>query len=72
MIRAFGMFCGAGGGSRGAALAGASIVGGIDSSKLAARVFSDSFPNAQAYTSSVEAIDPARIREELGHVNLSR
>ena len=72
MIRAFDMFCSAGGCSRGAALAGASIVGGIDSSKLAARVLSDSFPHAQVYTSSVEAIDPARIQEELEHVDLSR
>ena len=70
MIRTFDMFCGAGGSSRGAALAGASIVGGIDSWKLATSVFSDNFPDARVYTSSVEEVDPARIREEVGAVDL--
>ena len=70
MIRAFDMFCGAGGSSRGAALAGAAIAGGIDSWKLATQVFSDNFPEAQVFTSAVEQIDPDRIREAVGPIDL--
>ena len=70
MIRAFDMFCGAGGSSRGAARAGARIVGGIDSWKLATRVFADNFPGARVYASPVEEVEPARIREEVGQVDL--
>ena len=70
MIRAFDMFCGAGGSSRGAALAGAHIVGGIDSWELATGVFADNFPDARVYTSPVEETEPDRIREEVGPVDL--
>lgn len=70
MIRTFDMFCGAGGSSRGAALAGAHIVGGIDSWQLATRVFADNFAGAHVYTSPVEETEPGRIREEVGPVDL--
>lgn len=70
MIRVFDMFCGAGGSSRGAALAGAHIVGGIDSWELATQVFSDNFPEAHVFASTVDAIDPARISEDVGQVDL--
>ena len=70
MIRAFDMFCGAGGSSRGAALAGVHIVGGIDSWELATQVFSDNFPDAHVYASTVDAIDPARISKDVGKVDL--
>src|SRR5262245_37136755 len=46
MIRVFDMFCGAGGSSAGAHLAGARIVHGIDAWDLAARTFKDNFSKA--------------------------
>lgn len=46
MIHVLDMFCGAGGSSAGARLAGASIVHGIDAWELAAHTFEDNFSNA--------------------------
>jgi DNA (cytosine-5)-methyltransferase 1 len=45
-IRVFDMFCGAGGSSAGARLAGAQIVHGIDAWDLAAQTFKDNFSKA--------------------------
>jgi DNA (cytosine-5)-methyltransferase 1 len=44
------MFCGAGGASKGAELAGANIIQGIDSWALAARTFADNFRDAKIET----------------------
>ena len=46
MTRVFDMFCGAGGSSAGARLAGARVVHGIDAWDLAARTFKDNFSKA--------------------------
>lgn len=70
MIRAFDMFCGAGGSSRGAAQAGATIAGGIDSWALATEVYGDNFPEARVFTSAVEAAEPDRICEGVGPIDL--
>ena len=70
MIRTYDMFSGLGGGSRGAAAAGATIVGGVDAWKLAVQVFADNFPDACANAGSVEQQDPRRIAEELGRIDL--
>ena len=70
MIPTFEMFCGLGGSSRGAAAAGAVVVGGIDAWPLATEVFANNFPAAQVITSPVEEQDPARILEETGPIDL--
>ena len=70
MIRTFEMFCGMGGSSRGAAVAGALIAGGIDAWALATQVFADNFPAAQVITSPVEEQDPARILDKTGAIDL--
>ena len=70
MVRTFDMFCGVGGSSLGASLAGATVVGGIDAWSVATEAFGDNFPQAHVYTSPVDAIEPHRIREEVGPVDL--
>ena len=70
-MRAFDLFCGAGGSSRGAALAGAEIVGGVDFDKLAAAVYSDNFPEAVWVGSTpAEKVDTGWLRETVGPVDL--
>ena len=70
MIRAFEMFSGLGGSSRGAAAAGAVISGGIDAWPLATEVFADNFPGARVITSPVEEQDPSRILDETESIDL--
>ena len=70
MVRTFDMFCGVGGSSLGAARAGATIVGGIDAWSVATEAFRDNFPKARVFTSTVDGIEPHRIREEVGPVDL--
>ena len=70
MIRTYDMFSGLGGGSRGAAAAGATIVGGVDAWGLAAQVFADNFPDARVSTASVEQQDPCQIAKEIGQIDL--
>ena len=70
MVRAFEMFSGLGGSSRGAAAAGAVVVGGIDAWALATEVFADNFPAAQVVNSPVEQQDPSCILEATGPVEL--
>lgn len=70
MIRTFDMFCGGGGSSYGAALAGASIVGGVDAWPLATDVFADNFPEAKVIRGRVEEIDPRVILDKVGSIEL--
>lgn len=70
MIRTFDMFSGGGGSSRGAALAGASVVGGVDAWTLATEVFADNFPEAKVFARRVEELDPGVILDEVGRVDL--
>lgn len=56
MTRVFDMFCGAGGSSAGARLAGARIVHGIDAWDLAAKTFKDNFAKA---TVDIRELGPA-------------
>ena len=70
MIRAFEMFCGLGGSSRGAAAAGAVIAGGIDAWTLATEAFADNFPAARVIASPVEERDPSRVLDATGPIDL--
>ena len=69
-MRSFDMYCGLGGGSHGAALAGCTIVGGIDAWPLATAAFSDNFPGAKVFTGRVEDLKPSHLRESVGPVDL--
>ena len=70
MIRAFDMFCGGGGSSYGAEMAGAEITGGIDSWPVATEVFADNFRNACVFTGRVEECEPQSIADRTGPIDL--
>ena len=70
MIRTFDMFCGGGGSSYGAELAGAEIVGGIDSWPLASEIFADNFPEACVFNGQVEDYEPEMIADTTGPIDL--
>ncbi len=69
-IRAIDLFCGAGGSSWGARLAGADIVAGFDRWDLAGEVHKRNFPEAQFLSGRLEDRDPANLKETLGRVDL--
>lgn len=60
----FDCFCGFGGLSIGAELAGMKVVGGIDASKSAISVFAECFPDATALCNDLLAIKPRKILAE--------
>ncbi|MDE0433758.1 MAG: DNA cytosine methyltransferase [Bryobacterales bacterium] len=70
MIRTFDMFSGGGGSSWGAAMAGASVIGGVDAWTLATEVFADNFPDAKVFNGRVEELEPGVILDEIGPVHL--
>lgn len=70
MLRTFDMFCGGGGSSYGAAMAGAEIVGGIDSWPLATEIFADNFPKASVFNERVEDYRPELIADRTGPIDL--
>ena len=70
MIRAFDMFCGGGGSSYGAAMAGVTVVGGVDAWSLATEVFADNFPEAVVFTKRVEELEPRIILDKIGSIDL--
>lgn len=69
-IRCFDLFCGGGGSSRGAAMAGAQIVGGIDAWKLATETFRLNFPEAEVWNERAENIDPEDVATKIGRIDL--
>lgn len=69
-IRVFDMFCGGGGSSRGAVMAGAAPVGAIDIWKLAADTYSLNFPTATVYHKNATSVQVSRIAKEVGRVDL--
>jgi len=69
-IRSFDLFCGGGGSSCGARLAGATTVGGVDVSPLAAMTFEMNNPGAVVYNEDCRKLDPETIRKRVGGVDL--
>jgi len=69
-VRAFDIFCGAGGSSCGARQAGATIVGGIDLWPLATRTFQLNFPQAKVYTANLTELDPHDVARDVGPIDL--
>jgi len=69
-IRTFDIFCGGGGSSRGATMAGTTPVAGLDMWKLAADTYKLNFPDATVYQMSASSLSPHRVLEEVGEIDL--
>jgi len=69
-IRAFDLFCGGGGSSIGAMQAGVRPVGGVDLWPIAAKAFENNVRGATAYSCDINALEPERVSDELGPVDL--
>jgi DNA (cytosine-5)-methyltransferase 1 len=70
MIRAFDMFCGGGGSSRGAVLAGATPVAALDRWELAANTFKLNFPDAVVYNTPANQLSPQQVRDHVDKIDL--
>ncbi|HEY5213390.1 MAG TPA: DNA cytosine methyltransferase [Acidobacteriaceae bacterium] len=64
------MFCGGGGSSLGASMAGVKIVGGAEMAEYPARAFEANFPAAKLYKGDLRILDLNRLRHDLGRINL--
>jgi DNA (cytosine-5)-methyltransferase 1 len=69
-VRALDLFCGAGGSSWGAHLAGVDVVAAFDLWPLAGKVHDANFPNSKFYEGRLENQNVAKLREEIGEVDL--
>lgn len=69
-IRMFDMFCGGGGSSRGAVLAGVTPVATLDMWKLATDTYQLNFSDATIYQIKAGSLSPARILREVGEIDL--
>lgn len=69
-LRGFDLFCGGGGSSRGATMAGVEIVGGVDAWDWATKTFSLNFPEAHVFTHRAEELDPRRTATKVGKVDV--
>lgn len=69
-IRMFDLFCGGGGSSRGAVIAGATPVAALDRWKLAADTYKLNFPGARVYGMKASSLSQQRILKEVGEIDL--
>lgn len=69
-MRTLDIFCGGGGSSYGARNAGAEIVCGIDLCATATATYADNFPNAEIITDRLENINPRKLRDSIGDIDL--
>src|SRR5438046_3129878 len=69
-IQAFDLFCGGGGSSIGAKLAGATPVGGVDMWSVGTDAYSENFPGAETYTTDISRLRPKKILDDLGPIDL--
>src|SRR5260221_8246732 len=67
-VRVFDMFCGVGGSSRGAQMAGAEPVAALDRWELAANTYQMNFPEATVYRTEARALTPQRVVTDVGQV----
>jgi DNA (cytosine-5)-methyltransferase 1 len=70
VFRALDLFCGAGGSSCGARMAGATIVGGVDAWKTAVKTFKLNFPDAIARRANLGNIAAKSLAADMGNVDL--
>jgi len=69
-LRTIDLFCGAGGSSYGAKNAGAQIIAGFDMWDTAAIAYQANFPTAKMYNADLRKLDPKRVKEEIGDIDL--
>jgi DNA (cytosine-5)-methyltransferase 1 len=69
-MRVFDLFCGAGGSSCGARMAGATIVGGIDLWEPAIETFKLNFPKAKTWRARIDRLTAKSVAREIGKINL--
>ena len=69
-VRVFDLFCGGGGSTRGAVLAGAKPVAALDMWDLATKTYKLNFPSADVYTSKAKSVPARHIRDEVGQIDL--
>ena len=69
-IRFFDLFCGCGGSSRGAEMAGATSVGALDMWDVATKNYSMNFPESKVYQKMANLISPKSILDTIGPVDL--
>ncbi len=69
-VRAIDLFCGAGGSSWGAKLAGVSIIAGFDQWALAGKVYKSNFPKASFFSGDLRNAKVRNIAKELGEIDL--
>ncbi|MGI8527251.1 MAG: DNA cytosine methyltransferase [Pseudolabrys sp.] len=69
-LRTVDLFCGAGGSSIGARMAGAQIVGAIDSDPLAVATYEDNFPKAKVVLGRLDDNNGVRLLGDVGRVDL--
>ena len=69
-VRAFDMFCGAGGSSWGAKLAGVEVVGGVDLWDIATETHNLNFPKSQIYNKKAESLSSSFLNQEFSNVDL--
>ena len=69
-IRALDLFCGAGGSSWGAKLAGVKIAAAVDSWDLATKTYKDNFSDAIVYTGRCEILSPRKVLNKIEHIDL--
>src|SRR5258708_5939119 len=70
MTRPLAIFCGGGGSSYGARNAGAEIVCGIDVCEVATATYEENFPEATTITKELEDINPRKLHNSSGDVDL--
>lgn len=69
-FRALDLFAGGGGSACGAAMAGVDVVAAVDAWELACATYRDNHALARVYQSTCEALDPGRIRRDVGKIDL--
>lgn len=69
-IRALNVFCGAGGSSLGARLAGVEVVAAIDMWPLARDTYKDNFPDTLFFRRKLEYVSPSNFLREAGPIDL--
>ena len=70
MVRTLDLFCGAGGSSAGAQAAGAKIISGVDSCRIATATYKTNFPDAKVVTARLEDVDLVHLKHRIGPVDL--
>jgi DNA (cytosine-5)-methyltransferase 1 len=69
-LKALDLFCGVGGSSRGAIMAGVDVVGAVDMWDLAMATYLDNFPETKFFNGRCESLHPKSMQKEIGAIDL--